>query len=91
MIPRADHLREGFPFETKLFCETCKVITDHNIRVLKDSPEDGGVPTIVCCLDCLDKYLKLDGLGIESDNPTKFKRFLIDQWSWLVYHSKYLD
>jgi len=91
MIEKADHLKEGFPFETKLFCESCNDTTNHNIRVLKDSPEDGGVPTLVSCIVCLEKYLKLDELGIEINTPAKFKRFLIDQWTWLVYHKHYLD
>ena len=91
MINKANHLKKGFSFQTKLYCEECEDSTDHNIRVLKDSPVDGGVPTIVCCLDCMDKYLKLEELGIESESPTKFKRFLIDQWTWIAYRPRYLD
>ncbi len=91
MIKRVDFFKKDFKLETKLYCEKCKDITDHTIAVLKDCPEDGGVPTLITCHDCLNAYVKLDELGIKQEPCVLFKRFKTLSWVFIVLHKHYLD
>lgn len=92
MIPeRAEFFRKDFVMQRKLFCSTCKEITMHQIQVLKDSPDDGGVPCLKTCHDCYRAYQKLLELDIDKGNPVLFQRFLTLPYEFLVMHEHYLE
>jgi len=86
-----DFFRKNFTMQRKLFCVKCNEITLHQIQVIKNSPEDGGVPTLKTCHVCWETYQKLEALGIEKDKPVLFQRFLTSPYVFLVMHSSYID
>ena len=91
MMPRPDFFRKNFTMVRKLYCEKCKVITQHNVQVIVDSPDDGVVPCLRVCLDCFTAYKKLDAIGIEVKTPVTYQRFFVQSYVFLVLHSHYLD
>lgn len=90
-MEKPDFFRKGFVMQRKLFCTKCSDITLHQIQVLKDSPEDGGVPTLKTCLDCYEAYEKLKAIGVDKGHPVLFQRFLTAPWVFLVIKPDFLE
>jgi len=88
---KPDFFRRDFLMHRRLFCTECNEITPHQIQVLKDSPEDGGVPCLKTCHVCWDSYQKLLEIGIDKGKPVFFQRFLTQPYVYLVLHPAYLE
>ena len=88
---KPDFLKKDFMMHRRLYCEACKDITPHQIQVIKDSPDDGGVPCLKTCHICWDSYQKLLEIGIDNGKPVFFQRFLVQPYVFLVLHEHYLD
>ena len=92
MIPqKPDFFRRNFKMQRKLFCEKCKDTTLHQIEVIKDSPEDDGVPCLKTCIICWQAHDKLKDIGIEEKHPVLFQRFYTQSYVYLVLHPFYLE
>lgn len=86
-----EFLRKDFTMQRNLFCTKCDEITLHQIQVLKDSPEDGGVPCLKTCHPCYDAYSKLKEIGVEGKHPVLFQRFLVQPYVFLVLNTHFLE
>lgn len=90
-MKKPDFFCKDFRMVRKLYCDSCKGITDHQIQVIKDSPEDGGVPCLKACEVCFQAYDKLVALDLDAVKPVYFQRFLTQAYVFLVLHEHYLD
>ena len=91
MKHKPDFFCKDFLMDRKLYCEKCRGVTNHRIQVLKDSPDDGGVPCLKTCHECWQEYQKLMEIGVDKGKPVLFQRFLVQPYVFLVLHEHYLD